>query len=166
MAISVKKYVVSLIFILLIIFFFVLLCCLNQNIMTTQEKISFLNQVISLLPECIGHDVRRFIACQFALESDFGSSAFALCNNNFCGMKVPALRITLALNNEAKNEFAWFSGITSCVHDYLLWLQSNKFSRTELNNLDTFRSHLGFSDYCPESDYLDKINTIYSQYYG
>ena len=134
--------------------------------MANSDKISFLNQVISLLPHCIGHDVRRYIACQFALESDFGSSASALCNNNFCGMKVPVLRITLALNHDAKNDFAWFAGITSCVHDYLLWLQSNKFSRSELNNLVMFRSHLGFSGYCPEPDYLDKINSIYLQYYG
>lgn len=132
----------------------------------TTEKICFLNNVISLFPECICHDVRRFIACQFALESDFGQSAFALCNNNYCGMKVASFRLTLALNLSEKGQFARFAGITSCVHDYLLWLQSNKFSRAELDNLGLFVSHLKFSGYCPEFDYIDKITLLYHKFYG
>lgn len=100
------------------------------------DKISFLNQVIALLPDFISLDVRHWIACQFALESNFGTSGFALCNNNYCGMKVPAYRLTLALNYQEVGKFALFSGITSCVHDYLLWLQAQKFYRRELDNLD------------------------------
>lgn len=130
-----------------------------------EDNQSFLNEVVSLLPLCISLNVRRFIACQFALESDFGHSASALCNSNFCGMKVPAIRITLALNDTDSASFALFSGITSCVHDYLLWLQSNRFSRSELSNLDSFVRHLSLSGYCPEFDYIDKIKFIYSQYY-
>lgn len=130
-----------------------------------EENKSFLNEVVSLLPQCISLNVRRFIACQFALESDFGHSASALCNNNFCGMKVPSLRITLALNLSEKNTFACFAGITSCVHDYLLWLQSNRFTRSELSNVDSFVRHLDYSGYCPEFDYIFKIQNLYSQYY-
>lgn len=130
-----------------------------------EETLSFLNEVVSLLPQCISLNVRRFIACQFSLESDFGRSPSALCNNNFCGMKVPVYRITLALNYTDKDSFAWFSGITSCVHDYLLWLQSYRFSRQELSDLELFIKHLSLSGYCPEFDYIDKIKSIYSQYY-
>ena len=132
----------------------------------TSDKIGFLNNIIMLLPECISIEVKRFIACQFALESDFGTSSFALCNNNYCGMKVASFRLTLALNIEEKCQFAQFAGITSCVHDYLLWLQSNKFSRAELVNLGLFVQHLKVSGYCPEYDYIDKIERLYHKYYG
>lgn len=129
------------------------------------DKISFLNQVIALLPDFISLDVRHWIASQFALESNFGTSGFALCNNNYCGMKVPALRLTLALNYQEVGKFALYSGITSCVHDYLLWLQSQKFFRRELDNLDLFRKHIDISGYCPDLGYMDNINQIYQHYY-
>ena len=133
--------------------------------MKEEEKISFLNLVVSLLPDFFGLDVRHWIASQFALESNFGTSGFACCNNNFCGMKVPALRITLAVNSSDVGEFAQYGGITSCVHDYLLWLQAQKFYRRELSNLDLFRKHIDISGYCPDLGYMDKINSIYYQYY-
>lgn len=134
--------------------------------MSVSDKIGFLNNIIMLLPDCISNEVKRFIACQFSLESDFGNSPFALCNNNYCGMKVASFRLTFALNLEEKGQFAHFSGITSCVHDYLLWLQSNKFSRAELDNLGLFVQHLKLSGYCPEYDYIDKIEKLYHKFYG
>ncbi|KAK6051237.1 mannosyl-glycoprotein endo-beta-N-acetylglucosaminidase [Cooperia oncophora] len=129
------------------------------------NKISFLNQIIGLLPDCICLDVKRYIACQFALESDFGESPMALCLNNYCGMKVAKLRITLAMNLDEVLKFAKYSGIYSCVLDYLLWLQSNRFTRQELNTLELFIKHLYLSRYCPEPGYENKINTLYKQYY-
>lgn len=88
------------------------------------------------------------------------------CNNNFCGMKVPVLRITFARNLDEKGKFAVFNGIYSCVCDYLLWLNYNKFSRSECNNLVLFVRHLNNSGYCPELDYISKIEKLYSKYYG
>lgn len=131
-----------------------------------QKKIDFLNQIISLLPDCICLDVKRFIACQFALESDFGLAPSACCNNNYCGMKVPAIRITLCRNLDEKGKFAQFSGIFSNVCDYLLWLSSFKFSKRELNELPLFVAHLHISGYCPEHDYIDSIYQIFNQYYS
>ena len=81
-------------------------------------------------------------------------------------MKVASFRITLALNLDEKGEFAQFAGISSCVHDYLLWLQSNKFTRADLANLGLFVQHLKVSGYCPEYDYIDKIEKLYLKFYG
>lgn len=130
------------------------------------ENVTFLNNVVSLLPDCFSLEVRHYIACQFALESSFGESPLSKCNNNFCGMKVPSVRITLACNLDEKGNFAVFNGIYSCVCDYLLWLNYNKFSRAECNKLGLFVSHLSISGYCPEPDYISKINKLYSRYYG
>lgn len=133
--------------------------------MEKSEKIDFLNLVIALLPDCIALDVKRFIASQFALESAFGTSGFACCNKNYCGMKVPSLRLTFALNFTDVGKFAEFSSFTFCIHDYLLWLQSNRFSRQELNDVSLFSKHLDYSGYCPEPGYLDRIYSIFNQYF-
>lgn len=133
--------------------------------MKEEEKIDFLNIVISLLPDCFSLEVKRFIACQFALESAFGSSAFAKCRNNYCGMKVPKFRLTFATNLDEVGEFATYSGLTYCVHDYLIWLVSNKFTRPQRYCLAEFVDHLQYSGYCPELDYVSKIQMIYSKYY-
>lgn len=133
--------------------------------MKEEDKIDFLNNIIFLLPDCFALEVKRFIACQFALESAFGSSPFAKCRHNYCGMKVPALRLSLVSNPTERGEFASYSGITYCVHDYLLWLASNKFTKEQRYDLYEFIKHLQYSGYCPESDYISKIQTIYSKYY-
>ena len=131
-----------------------------------EKKIDFLNSIVSLLPEHFDNEVRKFIACQFALESDFGQSSLARCNHNFCGMKVPSLRLTLCSNASSKDyySFAVYSGITYCVHDYLIWLVYNKFNRIEYNSVDAFARHLKYSNYCPDDDYVEKIWSIYYQY--
>lgn len=134
--------------------------------MEFKDKIDFLNGIISMLPDCISLSVKRYIACQFALESGFGKSASACRNNNFCGMKVPSTRITLALNFDEKGKFAVFGGIYSCLCDYLLWLQYNRFTRKELSDVQLFEHHLDIAGYCPDLGYFDKIKTLYSQYYG
>lgn len=71
-------------------------------IMEFKDKIDFLNGIIAMLPDCIGLSVKRYIACQFALESGFGKSPSACCNNNYCGMKVPSFRISLVRNLDEK----------------------------------------------------------------
>lgn len=129
-----------------------------------EEKSRFLDGIVSMLPDCISLSVKRFIASQFALESNFGSSPMSLCNNNYSGMKVAKVRLTLAKNLEEAGKFAVFTGIYSCVLDYLLWLQYNKFSRAELNDLKSFVHHIDISGYCNDLGYLDRIQSIYHQY--
>lgn len=81
-------------------------------------------------------------------------------------MKVPSTRITLARNLDEKGKFAVFGGIYSCLCDYLLWLQYNRFTRKELSDVQSFEHHLDIAGYCTDLGYFDKIKTLYTQYYG
>lgn len=130
-----------------------------------EDKKNFLNQIVGFLPACISLEVKRYIACQFALESNFGSAGSALCYNNYCGMKVATTRITLARNLSEKGQFACFSGIYSNILDYLLWLQYNRFTRMELSNLELFQHHLDIAGYCNDLGYYPSIDSIYKQYF-
>ena len=104
--------------------------------------------------------VSDFIACQFALESDFGKSDIAKFNLNFCGMKHPALRPTFSVCQ--KRGFALYYGCRDSVYDYLLWLSWHRF--TVQMDLDEFRTRLKAKGYCPESDYITKINYLLKSY--
>lgn len=130
------------------------------------NKIDFLNQIISFCPDYFAQEVKQYVACQFALESAFGQSAFATIDNNYCGMKVPKFRITLALNYSECDKFARYSGIFTCFQDYLLWLQYNRFTRYELQDKNLFVRHLNLSRYCPDLGYFDRIDSIFNQYYS
>lgn len=111
----------------------------------------------------LNSDICDFIACQFALESDFGESYLALHCNNFCGMKMPKKRVTTAFLNS--NEFAEYISLSSCVEDYILWLLYARPSRIALSSLDAFKSWLRVSGYCPEPLYIERISQIYKQYF-
>lgn len=109
-------------------------------------------------------DVCDWIACQFALESSFGESSLARSNYNFCGMKNPLVRISSAIfAGDCNYYWAQYADFDSCVVDYLLCLQYHQPIST---NYDTI-SHLSAflrKFYCPDKDYIDKINLIYQQF--
>lgn len=126
---------------------------------------SFVNLIFMMLPRSISQEVRCYIASQFALESDFGRSSFASFFNNYCGMKVPSIRLTTASNFDKKGTFAKFDSLGSCITDYLLYLQALKFNKFELNSVVAFRLKLDLVGYCPDLGYLDKIDSIYRQYF-
>ena len=125
---------------------------------------SFVLLIQKMLPRYISEDVRGYIASQFALESNFGKSAFASCQNNYCGMKVPAVRITTAFNVDDKGKFAKYVSLGSCVSDYLLYLQALRFNKFELNSVLAFRMKLDLVGYCTDLGYLEKIDSLYRQY--
>lgn len=127
--------------------------------MTTDiMKRSFLNKVYNALPIRISHEWRMKIACQFALESDFGKSRLSVGFNNYCGMKVPVLRVTTCIDSsDHSGEFAHYDSFESCICDYLIWLAYNK-----VNTYSQWESSL--RRYCPEADYYKRINSIYYQF--
>lgn len=127
-------------------------------------RFSFIQLIQKMLPFYISDEVRGYIASQFALESNFGSSGFACCQNNYCGMKVPSIRLTTAVNFSDKGRFAKYSSLSSCIADYLLYLQALKFNKFELNSVLAFRRKLDLVGYCPDLGYLDKIDSIYCRY--
>lgn len=121
-------------------------------------KKAYLNKVYYALPIRLTHEWKMKIACQFALESDFGRSRIAVSHNNHCGMKVPVLRVTTTTSSCLDvGSFASFDSFESCICDYLLWLAYNK-----VNSYSQWENALRI--YCPESDYLNRINSIYKQF--
>lgn len=115
----------------------------------------------------LSSDVRLFIACQFALESDFGRSHIASRCSNFCGMKVPSIRLSTATNKgliDAVGDFANYNSLADCVLDYCLWLSYNRISVDAQVNVNCFKDFLVEKKYCPLSDYISRIEAIYNQF--
>lgn len=109
-------------------------------------------------------EVCFWIGCQFALESAFGTSHLALENNNYCGMKNPLVRISTALHaGDAIYHWAQYDDLDSCVVDYLLCVQYHRPVSFDYDNIKRY-SRFVSKFYCPERDYIDKINLIYQQF--
>lgn len=125
---------------------------------------SFIKLVAKMLPSYISFSVREYIACQFALESSFGDSVFAVSMHNYCGMRVPVTRFTTAVNFNDKGKFAKYRSLGDCVSDYLLYLCALRYRFDELQDVSKFRIALDFKGYCPDLGYLEKIDSIYRQY--
>ena len=93
-----------------------------------QKKQTFIFSICdSLRKYNLTNEVKIFIACQFALESNFGTSQLARNRNNFCGMKTPLVRISSA-NNAGKplEAYASYSSLNDCVDDYMLCIQYHR----------------------------------------
>lgn len=132
--------------------------------MTKNEKFDFVDSVVTALTQyCpqMSYDVKYFVGCQFALESNFGNSRIARKYSNYCGMSLPKTR--MSLNIASAGNFAEYESFYDCVIDYCYWLSWNKFTYLMLFNLDLFTRHLIASHYCPESDYIDRIFTLFNQ---
>lgn len=109
-------------------------------------------------------DVCNWIACQFALESCFGNSSLARSNNNFCGMKNPLVRISSAIHAGDPNYFwAQYDDLFSCCVDYLLCIQYHRPLSCDYDTIEHYSCFIS-KFYCPDRDYIDKVNLIYSQF--
>lgn len=110
----------------------------------------------------LSSDVRDFIICQFALESDFGTSRISLDSRNYCGMRYPLVRLSMALDKDPQSGFAVYGTLQDCVHDYFLCLQYHRPFSHVWDDVEKFKSFIA-PWYCPERDYLDKITKIFNQ---
>ena len=112
----------------------------------------------------LNDEISLYIACQFALESQYGKSTLVIAYNNHCGMRVPFVRISTAINQgNAKESFAHYICLKACISDYILCLQYHRPLRKDLEDLDLFKAFIR-KFYCPERDYIDKVNKIYQQF--
>lgn len=105
-------------------------------------------------------EVRTVIACQFALESDFGSSRLAKENNNICGMKIPLVRPTTQIGTKG---FASYQNQTQCVIDFMLCLAFHQLGTRELENINYYLNNIK-KWYCLDKGYTENIKSIYSQF--
>lgn len=131
--------------------------------MCRSDKIAFIDNIVELLGKYCPQmfvDVKYFVACQFALESNFGKSRLAKVNNNYCGMCLPKSR--LSLNIAVSGNFAAYKSLDDCVIDYCYWLAFNKINYVDLFNLNLYSRFLVAKKYCPESDYIDRIFNLFN----
>lgn len=131
--------------------------------MISKEKIAFLELVENIMVHCnVGENVARYISCQFALESSFGTSRLAKSQHNFCGMKQPKYRINNSLFKEP--EFASYLSLTDCCIDFLFWMLYNHATEDVFHSVNAYCEFIVVKGYCPASDYIDRIDSIYKQY--
>lgn len=108
-------------------------------------------------------EVSEFIACQFALESNFGRSHLSTLYNNMCGMRMPLVRITTAIAKDVNSGFAIYSSIHDCIIDYMLCLQYHRPMSDIRESIERFKFFIK-NWYCPEVDYLNKITKLLKSY--
>lgn len=129
-----------------------------------KNKIYFIQNWSNFLLEycrIMSNDVAIYVACQFALESNFGTSNLSQTQNNISGMKRPLVRPTCSL--ETNGQFASYESVYHCVLDFLFCLA---FHKLQQYNLDTIKHYIAATEkwYCPERDYHSKIQFIYLQF--
>ena len=109
-------------------------------------------------------DVIAFIACQFALESNYGTSSLAKIQRNHCGMRNPMVRPSTSLvRGDGTQQFAAYRSRLDCIIDYFLCITFQKPFAKVIENLDMYKTFIG-KFYCPEKGYIDRINKIYQQF--
>lgn len=124
-------------------------------------KIDYLNSIIGCLDRYnLPFEIKKFIACQFALEHDFGS---LVEDNNHSGMKVPLVRFSVALNaGNGNDRWASYRSLQDCVDDYMLALQYHRPLRSDYSSVENFSKFIKF--YCPDRNYISNIMAIYNQF--
>lgn len=126
-------------------------------------KLDFIQFVIDRLPKMMSDDVSLWIACQLALESNYGRSELAINCHNISGMQHPLTRLSMSTNANSRG-FAVYYQLEDCIEDYLLWLSWCRASKSELTEVPLFASLIATKNYCPEKDYITKINKLYQQF--
>ena len=119
----------------------------------------FVDMITDKLPHTLSIRTRIYIACQFALESNYGKSRLATDQLNFCGMKRATQRISTRLN-VCDNCFATYNSLEDCISDYLLWL-AMKGAKQDLS-IFILKHYL--LSYCPDAGYIGRIDAVYNNY--
>lgn len=126
----------------------------------------FIRNVSSLFQSIfrVQEDVADFIGCQFALESSYGESPLAKTHHNYCGMRTPLVRVSVASNYRDPDEkWARYDDLLHCVYDFMFCLAYRKPMSSVFETINQYKAFIkGW--YCPESSYLSKINQIYQSF--
>lgn len=129
-------------------------------------QLNFIQNVSSLFQEHfrVQENVADFIACQFALESAYGESPLANTHKNFCGMKTPLVRVSVALNyRDPVDKWARYDSLLMCVYDFMFCLAYHKPVSCTFESIGYYIAFIkGW--YCPEKSYIPKINQIYHSF--
>lgn len=123
----------------------------------------------------IKSEVAIFMACQFALESGYGSSHLAKDYHNITGMRVCYLRPSNQINyhDEKKTNFGQYRKNTDCLDDFMLWLSYQRCHPSCYSDIASYSALLIRTKYCEEkgkyinpetSEYIKRIKSIYNQF--
>lgn len=126
----------------------------------------FIKEIQSFIIErfiFVNPDIALFIACQSALESSYCRSTIAIENHNIMGMKKPSIRLSTCIG--VNRGHAVFPNKHSCVCDFFYWLQYHGFTQKHLSgDLEQYVRKFRPLGYCPSSDYVNKIYSIYQSF--
>lgn len=126
----------------------------------TKQQHDFIVTITDELPHTLSINARIYIACQFALESNYGTSSIAMNKLNYCGMKKAHNRITTRSFDIDNSHFATYNSRYDCICDYLLWLCYYNVSQSA--TIDTLKRI--FVNYCPEPYYTERIDKVYNAF--
>lgn len=132
--------------------------------MTIDDYISIRNfRDTHLVEYHFNDDVSSYIACQFALESNYFKSNLVLAYNNASGMRFPLHRPNLCCSKTSSG-FACYRSLFACVRDF--FIRQFLFAKTwkDFSSIELYRAFLVRSNYCPEIDYVGRIDRIYNQF--
>lgn len=107
-------------------------------------------------------DICDFVACQFAIESNFGRSNLAILACNHSGMKVPSRRV--CINIGSYKGFSKYSTLKQCILDFILWVFYNRPFIDDLSCVSSFMKFLDRTGYCPDEVYTRSIYSLYKKY--
>ena len=130
--------------------------CLKSIVMSTI--------VFKLIAKILGYSnqVFNYMFCQSMLETANFSSEIFRKNNNCFGMKKPKLRPNLVIG-ENLGHAVYSSKLDSWID---LFIRHNYFgiSMAAKRDVNKYAQFLIISNYAEDSDYVDKINTLYKNY--
>lgn len=131
-----------------------------------EEKTKFIESVASILRSVyhVSDEVAYFIGCQFALESAFGRSQLAVNHHNYCGMKCPLVRPSVAENYKNQTDkWAYYLSLEQCICDFMFCLAYRKPLSIVFESIKEYTSFIkGW--YCPENSYINKITNLFNQF--
>lgn len=122
------------------------------------EKIAYFDT----LRRFFNGDICDFVACQFAIESNFGRSNLAIEACNHSGMKVPHRRV--CNNIGSYKGFSKYLNLCQCILDYILWVFYYRPSLDDLSCVSSFMKFLERKGYCPYYGYTQSIYLLYKKY--
>lgn len=131
-----------------------------------EEKTKFIERVASILRSVyhVSDEVSYFIGCQFALESAYGRSPLAVNHHNYCGMKCPLVRVSVAENyRNQTDKWAYYLSLEQCICDFMFCLAYRKPKSTVFESVQEYTYFIkGW--YCPENSYINKITNLFNQF--
>lgn len=133
---------------------------MNENAKFVRSMFVHISRYVASPEVCL------FMACQSALECDFGRSELALCVSNMFGMKPPKRRYTTSVGSYRVGvvDYARYSSVHSSVVDFIFRHIACGATNYDFSSIGAYKAFLKRSKYASDSNYLSKIYGLFNQY--